>query len=34
MKAFASKVQEKHETDTGFCTVVVFNLDPGVLDQE
>lgn len=34
MKTFASKVQKKHETSTGFCTVVVLNLDPGVLDQE
>lgn len=34
MKTFASKVQKKHETDTGFCTEVVLNPGPSVLDQE
>lgn len=32
MKTFTSKVQKKHEMDTIFCTVVVLNLGPGVLE--
>lgn len=34
MKIFASKVQKKHETATGFCTVVVLKSGPSVLGQE